>query len=173
MDFAQNMHEAGLNQDQMNKAMGWYYEQQEALAAQQDDFDEQTRYEAERELKEEFGAAFKRKTAGIAGLFTETPGGPDVSNPDSLYARLIGGRLADGTLVGNDPDVVRWLTSLAGDVNPAAQTLPDGMGSSKSVEDEIAEIEKVMRSNKREYFKKHAGRYAELLEVREKMKARG
>jgi hypothetical protein len=171
--FSVEMHEAGANQEVMNRALNWYLQRQEDAAAEQDDFDERQRYEAENELKEEYGAAYKRKTAAIASLFATAPGGPDAANEESLYSRLIGGRLADGTLVGNDPDMVRWLTALAGDVNPAATTLPDGMGSTKSVEDEIGEIEKIMRSNKREYFAKHAGRYAELLEVRERMKARG
>jgi hypothetical protein len=173
VEFAEQMHESGASQEVMNRALSWYYERQEAAAAQQDDMDERQKYEAEAELKEEYGAAYRRKTAGIASLFATAPGGPDVSNDESLYARLIGGRLADGTLVGNDPDMVRWLTSLAGDVNPAAQTLPDGMGSAKSVEDEIKDIEKVMRTDKREYFKNYAGRYAELLEARERIKARG
>lgn len=172
-EFAERMHEAGANQEVMNKALGWYMEQQENAAAAQDDADERQKYDAEVELKEEYGASYKRRTAGIASLFATAPGGADVSNDDSLYSRLIGGRLSDGSLVGNDPDVVRWLASLAGDVNPAAVTLPDGMGSTKSVQDEITEIEKIMRTDKREYFKNHAGRYAELLEVRNRIKERG
>jgi len=171
--FASEMHEAGASQEVMNKAMGWYYMQQENAAAEQDDMDDQQKNASIEELKEEYGAAYKRKTAGIASLFAAAPGGADVSNGDSLYSRLIGGRLSDGSLVGNDPDVVRWLANLAGDVNPAASTLPDGLGSPKSLTDEIAEIEKIMRTDKREYFKNHAGRYAELLSVRERLKAKG
>lgn len=172
-EFAKQMHEAGASQDVMNKALSWYYEQQEDAAATQDDADEQQRYHAEVALKEEYGASYKRKTAGIASLFATSPGGADLANDESLYSRLIGGRLADGTLVGNDPDVVRWLTSLAGDVNPVAATLPDGLGNTKSMNDEIATIEKLMKTDKREYFKNHADRYAELLTIREQMKARG
>jgi len=173
LEFADDMHKAGASQDAMNAALNWYYARQEDMAAFQDENDDRQKYEAEVALKEEYGAAYKRKTAGISSLFTEAPGGADVSNPDSLYARLVGGRLADGTLIGNDPDMVRWLSDIAGDVNPAATTLPDGMGSGKSIAGEIAEIEKIMRTNKREYFKNHAGRYAELLEVRQKMRERG
>lgn len=172
MDFAKAMHEAGASQDAMNNALNWYYQRQEDMAAFQDEQDEFQKYEAEKSLKEEYGAAYKRKTAAISSLFAQAPGGTDISNPESLYARLVGGRLADGTLIGNDPDMVRFLSDLAGDVNPAAATLPDGLGNTQSVEDEIKEIEKVMRTNKREYFKNHAGRYAELLEVRNRMRDR-
>lgn len=171
-DFAKQMHEAGATQETMNAALNWYYARQEEAAALQDDQDEYGKYEAEKALKEEFGAAYKRKTAAISSLFAQAPGGADISNPESLYARLVGGRLADGTLVGNDPDMVRFLSDLAGDVNPAASTLPDGLGNTQSLEDEIKEIEKLMRTNKREYFRNHAGRYAELLDARERMRAR-
>jgi len=169
-EFAQEMHQAGANQEVMNKALNWYYERQELAAAAQDDADEAQKHAAQEELKEEYGASYNRRTAGIASLFAEAPGGTDVANGDSLYSRLIGGRLSDGSLVGNDPDVVRWLANLAGDVNPAGVTLPDGLGTTQSVNDEIKSIEKIMRTDKREYFKNHAGRYAELLEARQKIK---
>lgn len=172
LEFASDMHKAGASQDAMNAALNWYYSRQEDMAAFQDEADDHQKYEAEVALKEEYGASYKRRTAAISSLFAEAPGGADVSNGESLYARLIGGRLSDGTLVGNDPDMVRWLSDIAGDVNPAGQTLPDGMGSSKSVDGEIAEIEKIMRTDKREYFRNHAGRYAELLDVRQRMKGR-
>jgi hypothetical protein len=170
--FAEHMHEVGAPKPVMEAALNWYYKQQEAAAYQQDEADDIQRYEADKALKEDFGSAFKRKTAGISSLFAQAPGGADVSNPESLYSRLVGGRLADGSLIGNDPDVVRWLVGLSGEVNPAATTLPDGLGSSQSVDEEIKEIEKIMRTDKRDYFKNHAGRYAELLSVREKMRGK-
>ena len=169
--FAEEMYKAGANQQTMNTAMDWYYANQEATAAALDDSDEQTKYNSERELKEEFGGAFKRRTANISSLFAQAPGGSDLENGESLYARLIGGRMADGTIIGNDPDMIRLLVSLAGDANPAAAIMEEGMGTTKAVDQEIKDIEKIMRTDKRDYFKNYATRYQELLTARDKISA--
>ena len=171
--FAGEMYKAGASQQIMNAAMDWYYANQESSAAQIDENDEQKKWSAEEELKEEYGPAFKRKTANISSLFAQAPGGTDLENPESLYSRLVAGRLSDGTIIGNDPDMIRLLVSLAGDANPAASVMEDGMGTAKSVEQEIKEIEKIMRTDKRDYFKNYADSYSELLEVRDKIAARG
>ena len=173
LGFAGEMYKAGASQQVMNTAMDWYYANQEAIAAAQDDSDEKVKYDSEKELKEEFGPAFKRKTSNISSLFVQAPGGSDLSNGDSLYARLIGGRMADGTIIGNDPDMIRLLVHLAGDANPAAAIMEEGMATTKAVDQEIKDIEKIMRTDKRDYFKNYAGRYQELLAAREKIAAHG
>ena len=107
--FLQAIHGAASAQDFVSKATNWYYKNQEEHAAALDDGDEKFKIESTRELKEEFGPSFNRKTNAIATLFDIAAGGPDVKNEGSLYARLMGGRTADGKVIGNDPDMVRWL----------------------------------------------------------------
>ena len=171
-DFAGAMHKAGATPTQMTAALNWYYKDQEARVAAQDDADEEYRREAERAVKDEWGASFKRRANAIGTIFASAPGGADAKNEKSLFARLMGGRTADGRVIGNDPDVLRWLDSLRNEVNPAATLVEDGNQSGVSLNDEIAKIEKVMRENRREYNEKYAGRYAELLAARDKIQAR-
>jgi hypothetical protein len=172
--FAEAVHEAGAPPAVVNKALNWYFKNQEEQAAQLDERDDSFRSEAEKALKEEFGPAFKRKTNAISSLFEIAPGGADVKNEAALYARLMGGRMADGQIIGNDPDMVRFLVALAMDKNPSASVVEDGDQSGKSVDDEIASIEKRMRDDRPAYFKdeKAQARYRELLSARDKIQSR-
>ena len=178
--YAGAMHKAGATQAQMNAGMDWYYQFQEEQAADLDASDETFRGESQRALKDEFGSTFKRKTNAIASLFAAAPGGADVANPDALISRILAGRLAlkegekHGDIIGNDPAMNRWLIGLAQEINPAATLLEDGEQSGKGIGEELAEISKFRRENKREYFKDNAmqARERELLDAQAKIKAR-
>lgn len=170
--FAAQVHKAGATPQFVNAALDWYYGMQEEQAAAQDQADDDFRIESQRTLKEEWGAAYKRHTNAIESLFVSAPGGLDIENDGSLYKRLLGGRTIDGRIIGNDPDIVKWLSGLAREVNPAATVIEDTAGGAKAIDAEIAEIENVMRTDRRRYNREFADRYKELLGVREKLRAR-
>ena len=82
-------------------------------------------------------------------------------------------RLPDGTALFNNPDVVRGFISMAREINPAGVVVPAGGGDPvKSVNEEIAEIEKIMGT--KAYIKDEAkqARYRELIDARDKLQAR-
>lgn len=169
--FAAEAHKAGVPPAGVNAAINWYFKTQEDQAAKLDEADESFRVEATRALKEEYGGAYKRMTNNIKTLFTTAPGGANVDDAKSLGYRILNGRTADGRLIGNDPDIVRWLVGLAVDRNPADAVVEDG-GGDASVDSEIDKIEKIMRTNRAEYNAKYADRYKTLLNTREKIQAR-
>lgn len=172
-NFLSAVHGATSAQDFASKATAWYYKSQEEAAAIQDEVDDTFRREAERALKEEHGAAFKRKTNAVASLFATAPGGADVKNPDSLFSRLVGGRTADGKIIGNDPVVMNWLISLVNEVNPAATVVEDGNQSGVTIDTELAEIQKLRTTDRRKYFSDEVqARERELLEAKSKIQAR-
>jgi hypothetical protein len=154
----------------MSAALNWHFRNEEAQAAALDEADEAFRVESERTLKQEFDRGFARQTNAIATLFADAPGGADIDDRSSLFARLMGGRLADGRIAGNDPDMVRFLVSLARDLRPAATVTEAGNPSGQSIESEIAEIRDKMRSDRRGYFADHAlqARYREPIAMRER-----
>jgi hypothetical protein len=170
--FAKHVHKTGMTPDQFKESMNWYYAQQEAQAAQMDEDDDNHRIQSERSLKEEFGAQFKRRINALPVLFQQAPGGADIKNDKSVYARLMGGRTSDGRLIGNDPDVIKWLDSLRAEVNPNATVAEDGQGTPETVEQEIKKIEEIMRTDRKSYNRDYATRYGELLKIREKNQAR-
>jgi hypothetical protein len=168
--FAAALHPAGATPEVVNAALNWYFRHEEAQAATLDEADEAFRVESERALRDELGAGFARKTNAIAALFADAPGGTDLDDPGSLFARLMGGRLADGRIVGNDPDMVRFLAGLAGEVRPFATVTEAGNSSGQSIDSEIAEIRTKMRNDRRGYFADSAlqARYRELIAMRER-----
>ncbi len=170
--FGAAVHAAGAPPSVVSAAANWYYKLQEEQAAAQDEADDAHRRDAEKALKEELGPAYKRQTNAIAALFASAPGGADIKNEKSLFSRLIGGRTADGKVIGNDPDMLRFMMSLVSEINPAATVVEDGNQSGMTLDAEIANIEKIMRTDRREYNTKYAPRYAELLKAREKIQAR-
>jgi hypothetical protein len=172
--FLQAVNGATTAQDFVNKAVNWNLKQQEEAAAALDEADDTYRRESEAALKEEFGPAFKRKTNAISSLFATAPGGVDVKNDKSLYARLMGGRTADGKLIGNDPDMVRFLVSLASEVNPAATVVEDGNQTGLSIDAELKAIDKARRENRPAYNKDYAmqARERELIEAQQKIQSR-
>jgi hypothetical protein len=158
----------------MGAALNWYFANQEEAAAQLDEGDEAFKSEALGVLKEEFGAAFNRKRNSISSVFVNAPGGADLENEGSVFARLMGGRTADGRVIGNDPDIAKWLISVAQEVNPASSVAEDGDQSGKGIDAELADIAKFRRDNKRDYFKDEAmqARERELLEAKSRMQAK-
>jgi len=173
-DFAVAMHEVGAPPDTVKAALHWYLMTQEEEAAALDESDDSFRRVSEQALKNEYGNAYRRYTNNIASLFHSAPGGMDLDNEESVYARVLGGRLADGKVIGNDPDVIRWLATLANNLNPAGSVVEDAAASGRSVEDEISALETRIREDRRGYFKDEAAqaRYRELLGARDKIRAR-
>ena len=171
--FAAEMLKAGSTPAHMSAALNWYYRHQEEQAAALDEADDDFRRSSEQALRDEWGPAFKRRTNALASIFAAAPGGTDVKNEGSLFARLLGGRTADGKIIGNDPDILRWLDGLRTEINPAATLVEDGNQSGVSIDDEILKIQKIMREDRPLYNKSYANRYQELLAARDKIRARG
>lgn len=171
--FLAAVHGATSAQDFASKATTWYYKAQEEAAAIQDEADDTFRREAEKALKEEHGPAFARKTNAIASIFATAPGGADAKNPNSMFSRIMGGRTADGKLIGNDPTVVNWLIGLVNEINPAATVVEDGNQSGVTIDTELAEIQKLRTTDRRKYFSDEVqARERELLEAKSKIQAR-
>ena len=172
--FAAAVHKSGATPAVVNAAMNWYFGNQEQQAAALDEADEKFKTESTNALKDDFGSAFKRKTNAIASLFEFAPGGADAKNEKSLFARLMGGRTADGKIIGNDPDMTRFMVALALERNPSASVVDDGDQTGKSIEAEIEDIKKYRRENKNAYYKdeKRQARFRDLLEAQQKIRAR-
>jgi len=143
-------------------------------AATRDETDEVFAQESERTLREEFGPSFAWMRTSILALFADAPGGADFKNHESLVARLMGGRTADGALIGHDPEMVRFLIGLARELNPVATVTEQGNQSGQTIDDEIEEIREKMRADRRGYFNddKLQARYRELIATRDKNRSR-
>jgi hypothetical protein len=173
--FAAAVHKAGATPAAVSAAMDWYFSTQEQRMADIDGRDATQKDETLQDLKTEYGASFNRyRQNATAALFAFAPGGLATDDPASLMSRLLTGRTSDGVIIGNDPQINRWLIALGLDKNPSGAVVDDGDQTGKTVENEISEIEKKMREDRRGYFKDlpMQSRYKELLTARESQQAR-
>lgn len=142
----------------------------EAALEEQGKKDEATAKASEDALRAEWGTDFRRNLNIVHGLL-------DGSGDAKLKANLLEGRLADGTPVGSSPQALKMLLGVALKDNPAGIVVPGSSGDpAKNVDQRIAEIEKMMREDRKAYNKPEIsgtdGEYQKLLKVRDSLKAR-
>lgn len=165
--FLETAHGKNVSPDVVNDMLSWYYGQQDEAAAAQTEADKKFAADAEDQLRAEWGGEYRANINSVKSFLS--------SAPEGLGDLLMGARLADGTPLGNHPDALRWLTSLANDINPAGFVSPGAGGSqAQSIEDEIAGIEKVMREDRKAYDKdeKMQARLRQLYDAQEKLGSR-
>lgn len=168
--FAAAMHNHNATPGQVAAAYDWYRSFQQAQSDLEAETDAQFKQQARDTLRDEWGADFKANLNASASLFRDMPG--DVRD------RLLAGRTSDGRLVGDDPAIVKWMASLALEVNPAYKVVPStASDTGKTMEDEINHLRQLMAKDTSEYWvgpnaKKNQARFAELIDAREKRKSR-
>lgn len=161
-------HASNQTPDQVRATLQGWQAIQQTLTENRHSKDVEAQKAGEDALRAEWGAEYRQNVNLIHGMLdgTAAPG---------LRERILGGRLADGTPIGSDPDALKWLVSLALIQNPAGVVVPNGNADPmKGVEDEITQIETAMKNNRAAYNKdeKMQARYRELLGVRETIKSR-
>lgn len=165
-EFAKMAHGKNWTPGQFNDALSFYYEtqdkEQQAVLAR----DSEHRKTAEDALRGEWGNDYRRFTAGIDNFLG--------SAPDGLGKLLAGGRLADGTMIANDPRFIKWMNGLNMELNPASTLVPAGSDAGKALSSRKAEIEKRMREDRSGYFKDQPmqAEYLKILEAEERMNKR-
>jgi hypothetical protein len=167
-EFVSTMHEKNAKPEHVRSALDFYHKTIEARQAEQATKDAVAKENAEEALRSEWGGEFKGNKMAVANLIS--------TMPEGVQDKFMFGRLADGTPLTSDPDVIRWLANIAKEQNPAATIVPNNGGNQmQGVEEEIKKIETTMRTDRRTYDKdaKMQARYLELLTAREKLTARG
>ncbi len=166
--FTAAAHEANLKPGEVKAVLGWYDQMQRGQAAQMAEADSSFRAQAEDALRKEMGGDFRANMNGISNMLNSML---DAETQNHLLTA----RLANGRMLGDDPRFVKMFAQLARETNPAATVVPAGTNNApQAIADEIAELEKKMRSDRAAWFKDTASqeRYRELLDAQEKMKDR-
>ena len=165
--FLATAHGANLNSAQASAVVDWYYAEQERVAEALAQRDKADALKARDELAAEWGADYRPNINSIYSLLDLAPAG--------VKEKLIGHRLEDGKGLASDPNVLRWFAALAREVNPAGTVAP-GAGATQlnTIEDEIAQIETLMRTDRKAYNKdvRKQERLRDLYAARDKAKQR-
>lgn len=165
--FVSAMHGTNATNEQVKAAINAYYnmvsEQQQAMEAADVDFQDS----ALAELQAEWGGEYKRNINVLNNFIS---GAPDT------VKEMINSARYDGKVIGDHPDFVKWMTSLAFDINPAATVMPGSINNpSSAIADEIASIEGLIKSRDDAYWKspEKQQRYQQLIDARDKISAKG
>lgn len=164
--FVDKMHAINASPEVVKNALSWYNEMQEAQETQQVEQDREFRKTAEDELRQEWGGEYRANVNSIENFLA--------SAPDGLGQNLMNARLADGTLLGANPQVLRWLANMADTVNPAGFTSPGDISTqAESVKAELDKIREIRRTNPDKYFGDEAmqERFRKLVEAEERLSA--
>lgn len=140
-----------------------FQEQQQELLAEADSTQHQ---ETEDFLRKEWAGDYRANINMIGGLLESTFG-------KEAKEQLLNGRFQDGRGFMNDPKILEGLADIARKLNPIAALTKPGGDAEKTLNDEIAEIEKVMREKRHVYDKdeKMQARLRELYDIRLKHQA--
>jgi hypothetical protein len=168
--FAKSLH--GLNADPKiaHAAIGWYNQFVEDQAAKIHEGDLSAKQATEDALRTEWGNDYRVNINAIGTLLD--------SAPKEVGDVMLNARTAEGKAIMNDPAVVRWMVQLAREMNPVATLVPGSQGSGpQAIDTEIANLESLMGNKASEYWKgpkanQNQQRYRDLIEARDKMKAR-
>ena len=174
--FAKQLFAAGGNQDTFNATLAWYYDQLEEAQASQSETDEGYQQESRVALKEEFGTDFRRNINVVKTLFNDVPGALEEGG---LFHRIMSSRDAEGHVLGDNPDMIKFLVNLAYEVNPVARVTPAGQGSGGiDVGKRLTELVGMMGDPASDYWKRGPvgdaiqKEYRDLVEVQNKVAAR-
>lgn len=163
--FLERAHARHAKPSEVKAVLQDYFETQHAQTQEITKRLDSQRQEAEDELRAEWGGNY-RQNANIINNFVANKFGEQSEN-------ILNAVLADGTLLKNNPKVIRQFLSLAQEVDPVATIGRAGMDAN-SIDQEIAEIEKVMKQDNRAYFndKSMVKKYEDLITARDRMKSR-
>jgi hypothetical protein len=167
--FVERMHGKNAPPEHVHEAIAAYYEIQEGALAEITDTDAKHKESTEEELRSEWGVEYKTELTRIKNFLA---GAPENIRDSLLSARM---PPREGEKVGrpwaSDPDVLRWLNSLAREMNPGASVVPtDGRNQASAIEDELAGYRKMMADNPKEYWSdKVQKRERELLDAQMKL----
>lgn len=150
--FLDSAHGMNMKPETVHAMLNWYTNdlipQQEAAQAEADKVN---RAAAVEELRGKWGGDYKSNLdAGLNFLNSTAPTTEDGTSGAEL---ILGARLADGSLAGDNPVFLEWLASVANEANPAGFVAPgSGLTQEQSIENEIGEIERLMRENPQAYY---------------------
>jgi len=161
-DFAGAMHEMNVEPAVMHKVIDWYNGFAENQQDQMAEMDNAHHVETEDALRTEWGTDY-RANINLVGSLIESTFGEENANA------LLNARDGEGRAIMNIPGVLEGLASISRKLNPVAQLAPKtGRTPDQTLDDEISDIEKVMREDRAAYNKdeKMQSRYRDLLQIR-------
>ena len=165
-DFMGVLHHMNVDPKIGHAVINWYNnfaeEQQDILA----DMDSAQHQETEDALRQQWGGDY-RANINLVGSLIDSTFGADYKEV------ILNARDPDGRAIMNIPGVLEGLAELSRKVNPVAQLAPVGGDPQQTLNDEISEIEGIMKTDRPRYDKDEnmQARLRQLYDIRLKHEA--
>jgi len=163
--FSEKALAKGVDPTSMGVMVDAYYAMQEEQVANVEKADAEFKRASTKALKEEYGGDFDGNVAAMRPYFESV-------SPE-LFGNLMGGRMADGSKIGDHPDVMRFFVAKAVAENPLATVLPTGGTGAANLDNEIKTLETRMGADRDAWFKdeKAQARLQQLYDARDRIAA--
>jgi hypothetical protein len=165
--FIEAAHNADMLPGQVQAAMEYLLSSQEDAKAKLAERDMQARVDAEEALRSQWGPEFRLNINAIDHMFAQAP--------DGVKDLFLGARGPDGSVLANNPLMLRWLADLSREINPMATVVPSGSNMA-SLEAEISTLNELMADRESKYWvgpesRKLQQRYEQLIDAQLRSKA--
>jgi hypothetical protein len=166
--FAKFAFENNLDPRAVNSALQFYFETQDKQNQELVALDATRKTQAEDALRSELGNEYRATINMVDNFLSADP---------EFAQRLLGGRLADGTRIADDPAFIKWIANQVREINPLAALVPAGVDQQRSVNDRKATLEGMMGDRNSEYWRGAKAdalqkEYREILEAQQRVKGR-
>lgn len=160
-DFMGVLHGLNAPPQYAHAVIEWYNGFSEKVQDEMAAEDATQHQETEGQLRTDWGTDFQANM-NLVGTFLETNFGKEAKD------QMMNGRYPDGRAFMNDPAVLKGIAEVQRKIDPITQITPPGGDAMQTMNDEIAEIEKVMREDRPRYNKDEQmqARLRELYDIR-------
>ena len=134
-NFLKVAHANNFTPDKARAVVDFIAQETERLAEERREKDDIGYEKANEVLRSEWGADFKPNFNAISNMLAK-------HGPEGFAEELLAGRMADGSIIGDNPAALRMLAGLARELNPFATIVPgSGQNQINAANTRIAEIE--------------------------------
>ncbi len=166
--FLDAMHKVNAPASLTSAAVEAYYSIVQEQEAAEAEAVQQAKNEAIEELRQEWGPEYRRNLTIMNNHLATLP--------EAVKDAFTYGKGPDGKPLGYNPEVLRWLTSMAMEANPVATVVPGaGSNQASAIADELSSIQKMMGDRNSDYWKGPKAahlqeRYLQLVEAQQKLR---
>lgn len=165
----EEMHKQGRKPSEVQGAVGAFLHARQVAQASFVENQKLANVQAEETLRQEWpGVGYLTNMAAVKNMLA--------SAPDGIGEKITNARMSDGSIVGSSPEALKWLASMALEMNPAGTIVPGtGANQMESIQAEKNALEAEMKKDINAWRKNEGGRtrHRELIDAELKMKARG
>ena len=145
--FAAYMHGKDASPNVVHDGLGWYLEHEQEVIAARAELDQKGRATNEDTMRARWGQEYRVNLNGVTSLFNS-------HGAAGLLDRFFEARFADGSLVGDDPDTLEFLSQVNRTINPHGVITPaEGQTAIQTIKTRMTELNALMSDKNSRYWK--------------------